>query len=362
MWWPTKVTFAVKSIVYRGIGLMCGTSQDGLDVADVRFTHDQNGNWTFDLLHGTTIPLPANIKSSLTRAREMTGEELSHLHVQFGKWSGQVVRAFLQEHQSKATFVASHGVTVFHQPHRGFTTQIGSGAAIATESGLPVICDFRQSDVSKGGAGAPLVPSCDRFLFSDYDATLNLGGFANFSVLGDDLRGFDIGPCNLLLNHLIAEKGLAFDDQGQLASTGQIIPSMLDTLSALDYYQGQPASLGAEWFTLEVVAILERFSDHPLTDRLRTSTEHIAQQIARHTRSGQRILFTGGGAFNSHLIERTRALSEAVFEIPDESLIDMKEAICFTFLGIRRLLEVSNIYSSSTGAWGDSSGGAVYLP
>jgi len=341
---------------------MCGTSQDGLDLADVSFTFHRASGWSYNLHFGQTYPLPLALKSRLSDAKEASALELAKLDVAFGTFSAEIVKAYVQKTSSTASFIGSHGVTVFHQPDAGFSTQIGSGAVIAALTGLQTVSNFRQQDVSKGGQGAPLVPSCDVHLFSGYARTLNLGGFANVSILDGVIRGFDIGPCNLLLNHLANERGLAYDENGDLARSGSVDSTFLNALNALPYYQGKPASLGAEWVLSAVVPTISEFGFLPLPDRLCTVSHHIAQQISKHLRDAKNVLVTGGGAHNAFLVDLIRLESGCEVVVPSAELIDMKEAICFAFLGLKRLLGKTNIYGSSTGSKLDSCAGALYLP
>ena len=274
------------------------------------------------------------------------------------------MNGFRSRHDSKAEFIASHGVTVFHQPARGITTQLGSGAIISALTGLTTICDFRLQDVSKHGQGAPLVPGCDKALFPSYTHTLNLGGFANLSVLRGSLTGYDIAPCNLLLNERAATLGLTYDEGGNMARGGNLIPALLNQLNNLLYYASPPPkSLGTEWIASELSPIIERWNTSPIDDQMHTLTEHIATQIgAVLNDKDAEVLVTGGGAYNHYLIERIRYHSVAHLVVPEPDLIEYREAICFAFLGLKRLLALPNVFAQSTGANGDSCAGAVYLP
>lgn len=341
---------------------MCGTSQDGLDLADVSFTFDPVSGWSYELHYGHTYSLPVPLPAQIKSAKGASAFELAQLDISFGKFCGETVRSYLEETQSKASFIGSHGITVFHQPNIGLTTQIGSGAAIASYSGLQTVSDFRQQDVCKGGQGAPLVPSCDQYLFSSYSHTVNLGGFANVSILRPGLKGFDTGPCNLLLNHLAMERGLPYDEGGRLARSGSLDATFLEALNALSYYQGTPASLGSEYVQSEVIPAMAMFSSLDLADRLCTVNHHIAHQISRHLKDASSVFITGGGAYNAFLVELLNEKIAAKITVPDASLIDSKEAICFAFLGLRRILQEVNIHGASTGSNADSSAGAVYLP
>jgi anhydro-N-acetylmuramic acid kinase len=341
---------------------MCGTSQDGLDLADVSFEPNLDGTWRFEVHATSSMELGVELKSKLQKARELTGLELVRLDREVAQFFAQSVNDFAVESKGALRYVASHGVTIFHDASRGFSVQIGSGAVIAAQTGLATICDFRQQDISLGGQGAPLVPSCDARLFSDYDYTLNLGGFANVSVLTTPPRGWDICGCNLLLNMLSQEVGQAFDQDGKMAQQGSVHKGLLSALEHTEYFDADHAkSLGVEWLEAHVVPILLSHNNLPLADRMCTTVEFIAKRIG-HSFSHGRVLLTGGGAHNTFLVERIRFYSKAELIVPSKELIDFREAICFAFLGALRILEIPNILHSSTGSSADHCAGALYLP
>ena len=264
--------------------------------------------------------------------------------------------------------MSSHGHTVFHNPNDGYTVQIGSGADLAALTSLPVVCDLRRLDVAYGGQGAPLVPKADSILFSQYSACLNLGGFANISHLNSpqNTRAWDIGVCNNLLNILASEKGLAYDDRGEIASSGKVIPAFLTDLMSLPYHHlPPPKSLGVEWVNAEVWPVLNTYKHVSLEDRMCTSVEYIALTIINSCESSGEILVTGGGVFNTYLMSRLHALSRIhsfEFVTPDSNMIHGKEAYAFAFLGLLRFFNKPNTLQSVTGASISSSSGAVWMP
>ncbi len=368
------------------VGLMSGTSLDGVDLALVFLTPPSAvaGVWQAQLGPATTVPFPAVWRAALTAAPALVGADLQRLHVAFGQWLGEQVQAFLTSAGARAALVASHGHTIFHQPTPsaaegvarapGFTFQLGHGGALAAACGLPVVADFRTLDVALGGQGAPLVPLGDRLLFGQYGLCLNLGGIANLS--GETPAGrqaYDVCACNLLLNALAAEVGLPYDGGGALARTGRVVPALLAALDAPAYFgQVAPKSLGREWVEAEQLPLLQK-ADLPLPDRMRTAVAHIGGQIGRAGRAvlaaapagaDRRVLATGGGAFHTLLVEEIgQALGEAAsVVVPDAALINYKEAIVFALLGALRWRGETNTLASVTGARRDSSGGAIYLP
>ena len=343
---------------------MCGTSHDGLDLADVTFHRDGGETrWRFEVHHTSTVQLPSELKTSLDNATKLNGEQLIELDRDVARFTAASVSDYLRESGSKASFIGSHGVTVFHQPEHGLAWQAGNGGIIATLTGLAVISDFRIQDVSSGGTGAPLIPVADRSLFSEYSHTLNLGGFANITKLGESLMGYDLCACNLLLNALAQLEGLPYDEDGNIARQGKIVPGFLDALTAPAYFkQSPPKSLGYEWFEAEVLNTFDRYGNCLTRDLMATAVKHITEVIGGELPSSGKVLVTGGGARNSYLIETLRKKTTSEIVVPDPQIIDFREAIAFAFLGLLRLEGLTNTSSSVTGSEFEHSAGALYLP
>jgi anhydro-N-acetylmuramic acid kinase len=342
------------------LGIMSGSSLDGLDLAICSFSK-KKGQWSYDLLHGETIPYAAEWKTRLEEASEHTGLNLVKLDIEYGKYIGKQAAMFLSEKHINVEFISSHGHTIFHQPDIGITFQIGSGAEIAAITGITTINDFRSTDLALGGQGAPLVPVGDELLFSNYDYCLNLGGFANISYSDSGQRiAFDICPVNTVLNTLSQKNGQQYDKDGRAGRTGQPNISLLGELNSLPYYHvPAPKSLGKEWVVRDFLPVIEKYP-LPICDKIRTVYEHIATQIAKIPDNGKSVLLTGGGTYNKFLIELIRNYSACNYIIPDANIIDFKEAIIFAFLGLLRVNGDINCLASVTGASRDSSGGAVY--
>jgi anhydro-N-acetylmuramic acid kinase len=349
---------------YNAIGLMSGTSLDGLDIAACEFVLD-NGKWSFKILSSHTYPYSAEWKEKLRSLPLSDALTFSFVNVEYGHLLGRLTRTFLESTRFRPDLIASHGHTVFHQPGHGLTVQVGSGSAIATETGYPVVCDFRSADLALGGQGAPLVPVGDRLLFPDFDACLNLGGFANISMEHEgDRIAFDICPVNIILNKLASELGMDYDKDGEIARTGQIEPGLLDQLNSLEYYrQKWPKSLGREWLENEFLPLIY-ISVVPVNDLMRTVCEHIALQVNHSLNSNLRlkIMVTGGGAHHRLLMERISKLGVHQWILPVNEWVDFKEALVFAFLGVLRWRGEPNVLHSVTGSRFDHSGGAIYQP
>lgn len=345
------------------IGLMSGTSLDGLDIALVRIEKD----FQYQLLAAETVPYPEEWRRTLSSLDHASALDYAMADMRLGHYMGQCVNNFILRHKLSAQLIASHGHTVFHQPVMGLTAQIGDGDAIAAETHLPVVFNFRTLDVALGGQGAPLVPIGDRLLFGQYDACLNLGGIANISFEREGLRvAYDICPCNMALNYLACQQGQLFDRDGLMAREGRVDDFLLRRMNELDYYRlFYPKSLGKEWFDSFFRPLLPSISNispsaNRIPDAMRTTVEHIAQQIALNLGDARTLLVTGGGARNRFLIERLQALApHCRITVPDPEVVDYKEAILFALLGYLRVQGKINTLRSVTGAVCDSVGGNI---
>jgi anhydro-N-acetylmuramic acid kinase len=351
------------------LGIMSGTSLDGLDLALCEFDESTQG-WSYHILKTGFKPYEAIMRNELMTAISANGEELLRLHETYGKWVGEQARDFLEEADARPDAIASHGHTVHHQPDRGFTFQLGAARQIALATGIKTVGDFRSLDVALGGQGAPLVPAGDQLLFGTYDFCLNLGGICNVSFEKDGKRlAFDIGIANMLLNHLCAPLGLPYDREGSLAKKGSLNASLLKALDGLPYYQKPyPKSTGFEWFRDAVLPLLDQYPDR-VENHLHTAVHHIAGQIGRQlqelsSNNGGSVLVTGGGALNTYLMEVLQKKLGTDYSIarPFRELVSFKEALIFAFLGALRLKGRTNVLSSVTGAKRDSCSGVVYLP
>lgn len=348
------------------MGLMSGTSLDGLDLAACRF-HLENEQWKFELQAADSISYTATMRQSLQESVGLSGLDLSLLDVELGRFFGEKVREFCHARQLQPDFIGSHGHTVFHQPDKLLTLQIGNPEAISHFSGYPVVANFRIADVLNGGQGAPLVPFGEHHLFPAYKVFLNLGGISNVALHnGAGMSGFDVSACNMGLNYLAARLGLAYDKDGKLARSGSVHQPLLDSLNNLPYFRlSGPKSLGFEWFEAEVAPLLDR-SGAATEDALATFVEHIAWQVNKSLLplcpQPEKVMTTGGGALNSFLLEKLNEHGEGrlTFEAPDRLTIEFKEALVFAFLALQRVLGNTNISKQVTGAKKDVSGGSFH--
>ncbi|GAO41617.1 putative anhydro-N-acetylmuramic acid kinase [Flavihumibacter petaseus NBRC 106054] len=355
---------------------MSGSSLDGLDIAYVHL-QETGGKWSVEIQYATCLPYSHEWQEKLRSAIHLTALDYMLLHADYGHFIGQAVNQFIETHGlwHKVDMIASHGHTTFHLPLRSMTGQLGDGAAIAAETGLPVISDLRALDLAFGGQGAPIVPIGEKLLWKEYGYLLNLGGIANISFRHEEhYYAYDICPANRILNMLVKDLGWQMDENGALAATGKTDQTLLSRLEQLDYYgMPYPKSLSNDFGT-DVVYPLIKGQRLSVADALHTFVDHIALQLEKevlHINSrhqveiaGQSMLITGGGALNGFLISRIREKLEPMgitVVVPDRQLVEFKEAVVMALIGVLRWREEYNVLSSVTGARRDSIGGAMWL-
>ncbi len=344
---------------YTSLGIMSGTSLDGVDFALSRFM-EENDQWKYEILNAVTIPYTADWETKLRNAHTLNAFDFLLLHNEYGHYLGNLANNFLDK-KPVPNIISSHGHTIFHQPDKGLTFQLGNGAVIAATTNITTVSDFRSFDVALGGQGAPLVPVGDKLLFRQFDYCLNLGGIANISFDADNLRlAYDICPVNQVLNHLASRKNKPFDKDGDIGALGKIDRELLDSLNNLDYYSKKyPKSLSREWIEKNINILLTG-SGISVEDQLATFYEHISEQVSKAVFSNGSVIITGGGAKNKFLLKKLKEKLKCEIIIPDERLIDFKEAIIFAFLGVLRFIGHPNCLSSVTGAKMDSIAGNIY--
>ncbi|MBS1917417.1 MAG: anhydro-N-acetylmuramic acid kinase [Bacteroidetes bacterium] len=371
-------------MVYRVIGLMSGSSLDGLDIAFVQF-HENAGKWNFEIIQTACYEYNNPWKKKLQEATLLNALDYQLLHAEYGNYIGEQVNRFVDAHNLhyQVQLISSHGHTTFHVPDKKMTAQLGDGASIAAATGINVVSDLRAIDVALGGQGAPIVPIGEKLLFSGIDFFLNLGGIANISQKkNNEFIGFDVCPANRVLNMLANNVGKNFDEDGKLATQGNINKNLLKELNGLEYYgYPYPKSLANNFGTDIVYPIIEK-SNCSVEDGLRTYTEHIIHQIklsvnkllqnnnAPASENDQRpttnhqLLVTGGGAMNTFLVERLKqTFAELNVEVivPEKNIVQYKEALIMALIGVLRWREETNILASVTGAKRNSIGGAVWI-
>ncbi|UAY51405.1 anhydro-N-acetylmuramic acid kinase [Ferruginibacter albus] len=352
-------------MLYKVVGIMSGSSLDGLDIAYVHL-QETGGKWGYEIIAADCYSYTRDWKNNLSNAVNVSALEYQLLHTRYGHFIGNKVNDFIEKNNlhHKVDLVASHGHTVFHLPLQKMTAQIGCGAAIAAATNLPVVSDLRSMDVALGGQGAPIVPIGHKLLFKGYDSFLNIGGIANISFFKEDGHvAYDVCPANRVLNSLAAELNVEFDKEGMIAASGNLNEELLKQLNNLEYYsKPYPKSLDNSFGINEIMPLIKKH--HIATkDAIRTYTEHICVQLSQHLKNNSsKLLVTGGGAYNSFLIDRLKALLPGIeIVVPDNKLIEYKEALIMALIGALRWREEVNVMTSVTGATRASSGGALWL-
>ena len=343
---------------YHIIGLMSGTSLDGVDLVKCLFQKDKK--WTYSVENSKTIPYSNFWKEKLSTLHLKNKNEIEKCNLEFGEYLATITLQFIEENNLKCKYISSHGHTIFHDPENNFTLQIGDGKTIANCTNITTINNFRELDMSLGGQGSPLVPIGDLLLFTAYKYCLNLGGFANISIKENDkIIAFDICPVNIVLNKLSNQFGKEFDFSGEISQSGSLKSDLLEELNNLDYYKSSsPKSLGREWVEEIIFPILSKYNCSK-EDKMNTFCEHISIQIGTFL-NNESVLITGGGTFNNYLIDRIKFYSNSELIIPNSEIVNFKEAIIFAFLGILKLRNQTNCLSSVTGAKRDCSGGDIF--
>ena len=362
---------------YHAIGLMSGSSLDGLDIAFCKFVLENENISAWELLKAETIPFSEMWQSRLAHLPNQSAIVYAKTHTYFGHYMGELVIDFMSRNSILPGFIASHGHTVFHHPDKRMTAQIGDGGALAATTSLMVISDFRTQDIAIGGEGTPLAPAADKYLFDGYDFYLNIGGIANVSCnVNGKMIAFDIGGANQVLNGLANLANQDYDDDGKIAASGEVVDILLEEVNSIDYFSKKyPKSLDNQWV---VKNLLKKYREYPesVENRMRTAVEQLAEQTVSSvlqiieneglTNKKYRMLATGGGVFNSFLMQRMQELFKEKIDleivIPKKETIEFKEAILMGLLGVLRLENIPNCLASVTGARRDTVGGAIYAP
>ncbi|MBR9920990.1 MAG: anhydro-N-acetylmuramic acid kinase [Bacteroidetes bacterium] len=348
----------------RILGMMSGSSLDGVDLAICRFDWEGDHFSSWKMEQTATIPYSDAWIKRLQKCADYKLADLLQLDSLLAEAYLQILEQFdpWEKRKKDIDAVALHGHTVLHQPEAEISLQLGSGAHVAKAIQAPVITQLRDADIEAGGQGAPLAPLADRFLFPGYAAYLNIGGISNCYIPNKKLA-FDTGGANQLLNRLANIAGKSYDKEGQMAKKGQLIPTLLEELNKLPWFQKPaPKSLSNQWVREIVWPIIEK-TEGSVADKLHTTTQHIAWHISEALRGIEgKILLSGGGAHNTYLVQCLQNhLGDSLF-IPKPEVIDYKEAALTALVGFFRLEQIPAPICELTGASRNAVPGALYLP
>jgi len=350
------------------LGLMSGSSLDGLDIALIFFSDDFYESNEWRLVQSATIPYSPEWVERLKSA--VYNKEVDEIHNNFGTYLGTLVNEFLLNTKIHPELIALHGHTLYHRPEDHISLQLGAAQALADRTNFPAMDNFRIQDILLGGQGAPLAPTVEHWLFSKHKIFLNIGGIVNISShLSGNIVGFDIGPGNQLLNTLSQEVGMAYDEGGQLGKKGIVIKAVLNQAKENEFYRkAYPKSLSNQWVQQEVIPIFQN-REYPIEDRMATAIELIGWSLEialdQMNITHQKIIVTGGGAFNTTLIDHLQRFSlnsNNQLIVASEEIVNYKEAILMGLMGFLNITGSNNIFGISTGSKINHCAGNLCVP
>jgi anhydro-N-acetylmuramic acid kinase len=354
------------------IGVMSGTSMDGIDLALCEIDSAK-----CVLSAYAEFSFPKALKEEILNliGGRATLREIGELDAKLGVLVANAISDFMVQENVGAAEVKAiglHGQTLWHQPEGEFpfSTQLGDANVVSARTGVKTVADFRRMDIANGGQGAPLVPAFHKFLFGSLEgkvAILNIGGMANITLLGSELKGWDTGCGNVLLDMWISQtRQKAYDENGEFAKSGEIDEELLSAMISDDYFKKlPPKSTGREYFNATWLAnYLPIFNPIKDEDIQRTLLELTALSVANDikTTNATKVVVCGGGAKNLFLTQRLEALCEREVVLSDSlgANGDALEAMAFAWLAYKRVKNEVVELSSVTGARKDSLLGGIY--
>lgn len=349
------------SNIFKIIGIMSGTSLDGIDIAHCTFKESRD--WTYKIDKAITVQYPKKLKNKLKSSIELSGYDLIKLDHSLGEFIGLEINKFIKYNNLNPELISSHGHTVFHNPKEKIGLQIGNANKILSIVKLPVINNFRELDIILGGQGAPLVPIGEKLLFKGYNYFINLGGILNLTKIDPrNMYAYDVVASNLVLNNISNKLNLEYDHKGEIARNGKLIPKLFDKLNSIEYYKkNYPKTIGIEWINKNIYPTIYKLN-YNLKDVMNTFSNHIAYQLIKNINGEKnKILVTGGGAYNEYLIEKIKLYDNNKNEwiIPNDNLVNYKEALIFAFMGLLKRMNKQNILNDVTGCKFKISGGNI---
>jgi len=351
-------------IKHTVIGLMSGSSLDGLDLAVCHFYMQDDILQRWDLAHAETIPLPLYLKEQLYDPLSLAFRQIETLEKELSQFFIDCTLS-VKKKFPLISLVGSHGHTIKHLPAEKITRQLGLLEMMASGIELPVVGDFRQEDLRAGGVGTPMAPLADRDLFPGHDFYLNIGGIANISYTREEKwQAFDLAPANQVLNYFAAKEGLEYDQDGDMAEEGNLSSALLQFLLTHPYIQkSHPKSLDNDEVKTEWILPMDKF-DLSVRDQLFTFTEFLALQLqktfAQAGKTKGKILLSGGGTHNKYLIQQFKHHNPNIdFVRPTNETINFKEAALIAYAALLKKLDIPNFIGSVTGASKDVVGGTL---
>jgi len=343
---------------------MSGSSKDGIDASLLKFSnHNDDFNW--EVVNHFLIDAPNDVMKLLDINESDSLAKVLYHDFEFARFLSQEILKIKEKYE--IDYVAIHGHTVLHLPEKGSTFQMGSAATISSLTGLNAIDNFRLQDIALSGTGTPLAPLADTYLFPGFDAYINLGGIANISVVQKSkVIGFDVCPCNQVLNYFAQKIGLPFDTNGIHAKGGIAHNTVLKEWSEISFFSKKPPkSLDNNWIQKKHIPFIETFNLSP-KDTLATYTKLIVRLLHETLIKYEikNVFLSGGGIQNLYIQELFSEIAnrdELTVTIPNLDVINYKESMLMALVGYFRITEQVNIFNSVTGASASSIAGALYL-
>lgn len=349
------------------IGVMSGSSLDGLDVAayDISESDSQTSQPSIIRLYGKTIKYN-HLKTMLERVTDGSSlKEVLILENDYSKWISQQIKHCIEEWKIVPDYTSIHGHTVTHEPERNISFQIGHGGIISAITGIPALTDFRRGDMALGGKGTPLTPLLDALDYSQYGLVVNLGGICNVSYDYQGTRyGYDLFPCNQVFNHFARKFGKEYDEGGQIAQQGKIDDQLYESLVSHRLLTvHKPQAIDNSWIKYKFIPEMEYYNSSD-KDKMYTFTCALANVISAHAEKigANSVYITGGGIHNDFLrAQLTYQLNGMELIVPKKEDADYKECKLMALLAYYRVTKQENILASVTGASKNSIGGSIHI-
>lgn len=346
----------------RILGVMSGSSLDGIDLVSVHFQTDDKLEWS--IVRTETVAIPNAISTRLSSIVNQTAFEIAEIESLYTKFISNAINDFVKKLDEPPVCASVHGHTVLHLPEIQTSWQLLNGGMCAALTGLDIFCDFRNTDMSYGGQGTPMAVIADRDLFPGYDYYINMGGIVNISYRNNEQwMAYDIAPCNQVSNFYAQQKGLEFDEDGQLAKQGSVDGDLLESLLNDAFIQLEPPkSIDNSWIKDYWIPAIDKHN-LKIEDILQTYNRFVIEVIQRQLTSKMgKILITGGGAKNKYFMDLFQSEIGDGFCIETESyeIVDYKESVLMAYLAYLRMNNSINFIGNATGASHDVVGGAWY--
>ena len=345
----------------RILGIMSGSSLDGIDLATVVFDEADPSDWRLE--NSKCYSFGSQLKNRLELSLELQARGLAELEADYTDFIAECILDFQKAFPEAFSYCSVHGHTLVHDVENKFSWQMLNAGLLSSLTNKHIVTDFRNQDLGYGGLGTPMAALIDRDLFSDFDYCINLGGIANISYGEDEAyRAYDIAPCNQVHDHLAKMCSMEYDESGQLGRQGVLDERLLNELLLLAAAKKISPAIDNSWIREYWIPKLPSSTVSP-QDLLRTHYEFIARHISSLcSKADSKVLLSGGGAKNQYLVEliQSNLRPSVQLHLPDPGIIDFKECILMSYMAYKRIKKELNFIKESTGAGQEVSAGAIY--